>query len=181
MSGINGVACGIVDSLQDPQGLGRIKVRLRGKPDEPASYWARIAAPMAGPGRGVQLMPEIGDEVLLAFDHGDLRLPFVLGYLWNGEDKPPRDKPQQRVIQTVSGHVFELDDTAGAEKISILFKGGLPGITLDQGSILIKLSDDCFVELTDTKLTVQLNGNSLIELTPASLKIVNSTLVDINP
>lgn len=164
MSGISGVVCGVVESLEDELGLGRIKVRLRGLPDEPDTYWARVAAPLAGPGRGFQMMPELGDEVLLAFDRGDLRLPFVIGYLWNGEDKPPRQEPAQRTLQTVSGHVFELDDTPGSEKISLLFKGGTPSITLEQDSIEIKLNDSSFVKLE-----------------PARLQIVNATLVDINP
>lgn len=109
-------------------------------------------------------MPEVGDEVLVAFDHGDLRLPYVVGFLWNGQDKPPRTEPKQRALVSVAGHVLEFDDTPGSEKISLLFKGDLPGITLDQNGIVIKFSDSCSIELTASEL-----------------KIVNSTLVSINP
>jgi uncharacterized protein involved in type VI secretion and phage assembly len=91
-------------------------------------------------------------------------LPYIIGYLWNGEDKPPREEPSQRTIQTVSGHVLEFDDTEGSEKISLLFKGDLPGITLSEEAVTIKFNDQ-----------------SYIELSASELKIVNTTLVSINP
>jgi uncharacterized protein involved in type VI secretion and phage assembly len=165
MDRIAGVATGLVKSLDDPEQLGRVQLEFPWMSEEsPESYWARIAAPMAGGERGFQLMPELGDEVLVAFDHGDLRLPYIVGFLWNGEHKPPRSKPEQRALVSVAGHVLEFDDTPGSEKVSLLFKGELPGITLDQNGITIKFSDSCFIELKASEL-----------------KIVNSTLVSINP
>jgi uncharacterized protein involved in type VI secretion and phage assembly len=162
---IAGVVTGIVRSLDDPDGLGRVQLSFPWMAEsEPVSYWARIATPMAGAERGVQFMPELDDEVLVAFEHGDLNYPYIVGALWNGEDKPPRTEPSQRTIQTVSGHVLEFDDTEGSEKISLLFKGDAPGITIDQNALTIKFNDNCYIELT-----------------AGSLKIVNTTLVDINP
>lgn len=165
MKNIPGVVIGVVKSLDDPDGLGRVKLEYPWMAEEsPESNWARIAAPMAGPQRGFQFMPEEGDEVLVAFEQGEIRLPYIIGYLWNGEDNPPREEPSQRTIQTVSGHVLEFDDTEGSEKISILFKGELPGITLSEDAVTIKFNDQ-----------------SYIELTAAELKIINSTLISINP
>lgn len=184
MSRIAGVASGIVNSLEDPDGLGRIQLTFPWMSEnEPVSYWARVAAPLAGPGRGVQFMPELGDEVLVAFDHGDLRLPYILGYLWNGEDKPPRDQPAQRAIQTVSGHVLEFDDTEGSEKISLLFKGGFPGLTFDQDAITIAFADGGVPGITidQQKISIKFSETSLIELSASELKILNSTLVNVNP
>jgi uncharacterized protein involved in type VI secretion and phage assembly len=165
MSKIPGVVIGIVKSLDDPDGLGRVKLEYPWMAEEsPESNWARIAVPMAGSERGFQFMPEEGDEVLVAFEQGEIRLPYIIGYLWNGEDKPPREEPSQRTIQTVSGHVLEFDDTEGSEKISLLFKGDLPGITLSEEAVTIKFNDQ-----------------SYIELSASELKIVNTTLVSINP
>ena len=165
MKNIPGVVIGIVKSLDDPDGLGRVKLEYPWMAEEsPESNWARIAAPMAGAERGFQFMPEEGDEVLVAFEQGEIRLPYIIGYLWNGEDKPPRDEATQRTIKTVSGHVLEFDDTEGSEKISLLFKGELPGITLSEDAVKIKFSDQ-----------------SYIELTASELKIVNTTLLSINP
>lgn len=159
-----GVMPAIVDSLDDPKAMGRVQLTFQGMDQAPKSAWARIASPMAGKDRGFQLMPEIGDEVLVAFEHGDFRRPYVIGGLWNGQDKPPVVEPAKRHLRTVSGHVLELDDTAGSERISLLFKGDVPGITIEQDAIEIKFSDTCFIRLS-----------------AAELRIQNSTLVAINP
>ncbi len=72
---------------------------------------------MAGAGRGLYILPEVDDEVLVAFEHGNPSTPYVLGGLWNGKDKPPEansdGKNNMRVLKSRSGHVIRLDDTAG--------------------------------------------------------------------
>ena len=72
----------------DPDELGRVRVKYPALGDETEGWWARVAAPGAGKDRGLLMMPLVGDEVLVGFEHGDARRPFVLGSLWNGEDKP---------------------------------------------------------------------------------------------
>lgn len=189
MRHIPGVVIGIVVSLEDPDALGRVKLTFPWMSDgEPLSNWARIAAPMAGAERGVQFMPEIDDEVLVAFDQGDLRFPFVLGFLWNGVDKPPETEPTRRVIKTVSGHTLTFDDTDGEEKVSIetagghrialddggaelsiSFNGEEPSITLQQGSVIIKEGSNSIefssggIEIKGTEITLEA---SLINLNP---------------
>jgi uncharacterized protein involved in type VI secretion and phage assembly len=162
---ISGVVNGHVTDLDDPDRMGRVKLEFRwmGGGSQP-SNWARIAAPMSGAERGMQFMPEVGDEVLVAFENGNPEAPYVIGYLWNGEQAPPRQEPKKRVIQTVSGHVLEFDDNDGSEMISLKFKGDKPAITISQDA-----------------LTIKFNDQSYIELTASSLKLVNNTLVEINP
>lgn len=161
---INGVVTAKVVS-EKPDELGRVKLEYQGIAEKsPISRPARIAVPMAGPKRGFQFLPEQGDEVLVAFKNGDENFPFVIGFLWNGNQKPPSQESNQRTLKTVSGHTLEFDDTEGSEKISLLFKGSLPGVTLSEEAITIKFSDQSYIEL---------KGNEL--------KIVNSTLVSINP
>lgn len=198
MRRIAGVVTGIVKSLDDPDEMGRVQLTFPWMAEgEPVSYWARIAAPMAGPERGFQFMPEVDDEVLVAFEHGDLRLPYVVGFLWNGEDKPPRTEPAQRAIQTVSGHVLEFDDSEGSEKISLLFKGETPSITIDEKTVtvetssghLIKLDDDAGISLqfggSDPSITLEsgklslVMGGSSIELSASGAKIV-APLIELN-
>lgn len=84
-----GVAVALVTQNKDDKGLCRVRVQYpwHDKPTE--SYWARLAVPMAGRERGMVLIPEVGDEVLVGFERGDLRFPYVLGALWNAKDKPP--------------------------------------------------------------------------------------------
>lgn len=102
------------------------------------SFWARIASPMAGSGRGMFILPEIGDEVLVAFEHGDIHRPYVLGQLWNGKDKPPgtnskdnknpihggSSEVNRRGFTTRIGHTMDFDDTDGKGKIMLKTAGG---------------------------------------------------------
>lgn len=89
---IQGVAVGIVTNNVDDKGLYRVKVRFPWLPNggsdgSEESYWCRIATFLAGPDRGGFWLPETNDEVLVAFDHGDLNHGYVIGAMWNGTDK----------------------------------------------------------------------------------------------
>ena len=111
-----GVAIAIVTQNKDEDGLCRVKVRYpwHDKPRE--SYWARVAVPMAGSGRGTVFIPEVGDEVLVGFEREDLRFPYVLGALWNGKDKPPLANGDgandKRIIKSRKKHYLLFDDGA---------------------------------------------------------------------
>ncbi len=111
-----GVAVAVVTQNKDEDGLCRVKVRYpwHDKPRE--SYWARLAVPMAGDGRGMVFIPEVGDEVLVAFEREDLRFPYVLGALWNGKDKPPLANDDgnndKRIIKSRKKHYLLFDDGA---------------------------------------------------------------------
>jgi phage baseplate assembly protein gpV len=83
---VDGVVTAVVAANRDPKGLGRVKVALA---EADQSVWARVATPLAGNGRGVHFLPEVGDEVLVAFEGGDPRSPYVLGALWGGSSNPP--------------------------------------------------------------------------------------------
>src|SRR5713101_9315518 len=84
---IAGVAVGIVKANDDPQGLGRVKLSLPWRKPDFVSDWVRIVAPMGGKERGSYFLPEVGDEVLVAFDRDDIRYPYVLGSLWSDKEK----------------------------------------------------------------------------------------------
>jgi uncharacterized protein involved in type VI secretion and phage assembly len=136
MTRFKGVVPGIVKDLKDPDGMGRLRVEFPRMPGS-RSFWASVAAPMAGKHRGFFYQPELEDEVLVAFDEGDPQHPYIVGFLWNGQDLPPESNPQNRVIVTPGGHTLRFEDGAGARKIVIRSSGGLT-ITLDdagQGSI----------------------------------------------
>ena len=133
----NGLVIGLVSDLNDEDNLGRVKVTYPHLENQ-ESDWARLAAPMAGAGRGVFFRPEKGDEVLVGWEHGDPRRAVIIGSLWSQTDQPPNDDGQKiknnwRFIQSRSGHIFKLDDTQGNEKIEILTKGGHQ-IRLDDAS-----------------------------------------------
>ena len=124
-----GVVEGLVVEIVDPDKQGRIKVRFPWYDDGSITEWCRVRQLYAGPGYGSFFVPEIDDEVLIAFIHGDMRLPIVLGGLYNGRDKPPSDRQaddhkNEKLIRTKAGHVLCFDDTRDKEKIRLVTRGG---------------------------------------------------------
>jgi uncharacterized protein involved in type VI secretion and phage assembly len=119
---------GLVEALvvdnADPDQLGRVKVKFPLLPETPESFWARLVMPMAGRERGWMTIPEIGDEVLVAFVHGDINNAIVVGSLYNGVDTPPYanedGENNLRVFQSRSGHRLTFDDTDGAERVELI-------------------------------------------------------------
>lgn len=111
---ITGVAVAIVRDNRDPNGLARVRVSFPwySRPEE--SYLARLATPMIGKGYGTFLLPEVDDEVLVAFERGDIRLPCVVGSLWNNNRKPPvtnaDGRNDIRTIRTRKGHALRFED-----------------------------------------------------------------------
>jgi len=139
----NGIVIGEVSTLEDPENLGRVKVKFPHLDDQ-ESDWAKLATLMAGPERGVFFRPEIGDEVLVALEHGDYRRAYVLGGLWSQVDKPPTDdgdakKNNWRFIKSRSGHIIKLDDTQGSELIEITDKSGNHQIIIDSANQKIQV------------------------------------------
>jgi uncharacterized protein involved in type VI secretion and phage assembly len=142
----NGILIGTVMDLDDPEKIGRVKVRLA-QYNDVESYWARLVTPMAGKGRGLFLRPEVGDEVLIAFENGDPRRVYVLGSLWSKVDTPPPDdgKPTDnnwRFFVSRSGHILKFDDTDGAEKIELIDKAGALKIVIDAAGEKIQITCD---------------------------------------
>jgi len=140
----NGVLIGTVLDLADPESLGRVKLRLPQFEDQQTD-WARVASPMAGKDRGFFFRPEVGDEVLVAFENGDPRCAYVLGALWSKVDtRPPDDgndaQNNWRFIKSRSGHIVKLDDTKGAEKIEIIDKSGNNKIVIDSATSKIEIT-----------------------------------------
>jgi uncharacterized protein involved in type VI secretion and phage assembly len=165
---IHGVVVGIVTNNQDPDDMGRVKVKFPWLSDLDESTWARIAAPMAGKQRGVYFLPEVDDEVLVAFDHGDVRFPYVLGALWNGKDAPPvtnsDGKNNIRMIKSRSGHVIKLNDEDGKETIEITEKSQKNSIVIDTSKNTITVTTDKDITLSASKGTIKLDAQK-VEIT----------------
>jgi phage baseplate assembly protein gpV len=133
---------------------------------EQPSAPARMMMPMAGGGRGTYFMPEPGDEVVVAFEGGDLNQPIILGAVWNQNDNPPSQASAAptndvRTIVSRSGHEITLDDSAGREKVLLKTAGGHQ------------------VELDDTlpgKITIQSRAGSSITFDDATGTVTISAL-----
>ncbi len=152
-NGPAGVVMGLVTNNQDPDGQGRIKVKFPWLSNDQESNWARLAMPMAGKDRGLFLLPEVGDEVLVMFEQGDVNHPYVIGALWNGSDTPPSQASQavnssgaveQRIFKTRAGHLVIFDDSDNSPGIQIIDKTGSNKIVIDS---------------KDNKLTVEFQGD----------------------
>ena len=185
-----GVAVGTVTSQLDPMGLGRVQLKLPMIDSTDSSAWARVAVPMAGASRGTYLIPDVGDEVLVAFEHGDLNAPYVIGALWNLKAPPPLPSPlpQIRTIRTQAGNEITISTPAG-QKIVL----SPTGIQITTGSSAINLTPDgitvsgtpnltltatAAINVTAPNITV--NGSAAATLQSGGVCNVTAPLVKVN-
>jgi uncharacterized protein involved in type VI secretion and phage assembly len=168
---IHGVVTAIVTNNQDPDKLARIKVKFPWLSGNDESWWARLAVPMAGKDAGTYFLPEVDDEVLVAFEHGDVRFPYVLGALWHSGDKaaPPPEgngngKNERSVLRSRAGLTITLDDTNGKERIVIADKDGKATVTVDAAktSIVVAADKDVTVRSESGAVTVEAATESII-------------------
>jgi len=171
---VRGVTVATVVQNQDPEGLGRVKVRFpwRENPDE--SHWARMAVPMAGGDRGAWFLPEVGDEVLVAFDAERVEHPYVLGALWNGQAKPPQNnsdgKNDIRMIRSRGGHEIIFDDGAQGS-IDIHLKDKKRKVRLDPDGITISDDSGNQMEIKSTPGTITIKSNTSLSLQSKTIDI----------
>jgi uncharacterized protein involved in type VI secretion and phage assembly len=188
----NGIVIGVVTDLNDPEGLARVRVKFPHLNDEP-SDWARLSTPMAGKGRGLFFRPEVDDEVLVAFEHGEPRRPYIVGALWSKVDTPPPDdgnatQNNWRQLVSRSGHVIRFDDTNGAEKIEIIDKDKSRKVVLDSGQGKIQVTcDQGDVEVTASSgtvkvqaVTVDIQASGNMTLHASGTMIISGATVNIN-
>src|SRR5262249_18783872 len=126
------------------------------------SWWAPVAAPLAGKNRGAFFMPEVDDEVLVAFEHGDFDHPFIIGFLWNGDDTPPETTNKNKIIKTPGGHQLRFEDKDGEKKIIIKSDGGHEIELLDTppASVKITSAGGNQVEIIDEPPTINITSPS---------------------
>ena len=198
---ISGVVLGIVSDTSDPDKHGRVKLHFPWLADDYVSDWARVALPGAGPSRGLVWMPEVDDEVLVAFEHGDARRPIVLGGLWNSNDTAPpygvpNGQPNARALVSLKGHKLVLHDENDGS-IELTTGKGLT-IVLDDDNNLIsikagggaKLSIEADGDISiaghanvaiksDSNLSLSANGS--IEVKASATTTVKGSVVQLNP
>jgi phage baseplate assembly protein V len=160
----NGIVIGVVADLDDPERLGRVRVKLPHLNDE-VSDWSRQATPMGGRDRGLFFRPEVGDEVLVACEQGDPRRTVVVGALWSKVDPPPEDDGNAtdnnwRFFRSRSGHLLKFDDTASAERIEIVGTGGDHKLVIDVSGRQIQItcsSGDVAISAPVGKVSIDAN------------------------
>jgi uncharacterized protein involved in type VI secretion and phage assembly len=173
-----GVYPALVTDIADPDGQGRVKVSLPWAPDlDSGSYetWARLATMMGGPNRGTWFIPDKDDEVVVAFEGGDPRRPYVLGGMWNGSDSPPESMDgsgnnYKKVICSRNGVKVTLDDTDGTEQLMLETPGGQK-VTLKDGpgSVTIEDSNGNSVKLESSGITITASAKVTVNASTAEI------------
>lgn len=187
---IMSIVPGTVTNNKDPEKMGRIKVRLPWHDEDQESDWAWMVTLMAGKNKGTCFLPDQGDQVAVAFDHGDIDYPYVLGCIWDGENKPPvsnddgknnikkivsrsgheiifddnsEQKKEKVEIHSKGGHIILLDDASGSEKIEIKDKSG-NGLVMDSSKNEIAIS-------SGSKITIKNDAGCSINIDSAKVTI----------
>ncbi len=167
-----GVFPAMVTNIDDPEDRGRVKVKFPWLDDNTESFWVRVMQVGGGPETGIYWMPEVDDEVLVAFGHGDFNSPYVLGGLFNGKDKVPdakaikNGKVEVRTIKTRAGHIIRLTDKSGEEKIEIIDSKQKNTFTMDTANQKIIVTTTGNLEVTaDGDATMTVKGKAQVDVT----------------
>lgn len=174
-----GVLVALVTDIKDPDNQGRVQITLPWSPDASGQRyegWARLATMFGGNNRGSWFVPDVDDEVLVCFEHGDPRRPYVIGGLWNGRDQPPESMDgagnnYKKVLRSRNGVKITLDDQDGREQLVLETPGG-QSFTLKDGPGAVEIEDS--------------NGNSVklemsgITVTAAAKVTVNASQVAVS-
>jgi uncharacterized protein involved in type VI secretion and phage assembly len=194
---VKGVAIALVTQNQDDEGLCRVKVSYPWHDKPRDSYWARLAMPMAGKGRGLVLIPEVGDEVLVAFERDDLAFPWVLGSSWNGKDKPAwandDGNNDKRGLTSRKKHRLLFDD--GSRGVVELFhekgrkvvldddgfvvqdeKGNVVKVDSNSGAMTIEAKGTLSIKAT----SITLEATGTVELKASATMTIRGSMVNIN-
>lgn len=162
------IRLGFVTATDDPEALGRVKLEYLGHEAGAESDWALIVTPLAGDQTGFFTMPEVGDMVAVAFINDDLNAPLMLGALWNGAQKPPSDKPTERMFISRKGHAITLSD------------GDDDGIILkDTHGNTITLNKDGITIVTEKDLKITVGGETTFETTGEAT--IKGAPIQLNP
>ncbi|MEB3180867.1 MAG: phage baseplate assembly protein V [Nostocaceae cyanobacterium] len=200
---VDGVVIGIVENNLDPLGMSRVQLSFPHLSDVNLSNWARLATLMTGGDRGTYFLPDIGDEVAVVFEGGNIDKPIVIGSLWNGKARPPQvnkglnekkeiktksgikilfdETPgkENLTLQTKTGSTIKIDDTPGAEKLSLQWKGIDSNlIELKQDGITIKFNNNS-INLSSQGITIKIDDNNSMQISSAGVNI-KGTQVELN-
>jgi uncharacterized protein involved in type VI secretion and phage assembly len=184
---IPGVVIGQVTDNNDPDDMGRVKVKLPWLSDSYESDWCRMSQLGAGPDSGAVWVPEVNDEVLLAFEFGDLRRPHVIGSLYNGRDKPclgnglfDTGKVKRRGFVSRAGHRLVFLDDSGQLGIALISADGSCKLALDQtdGEIRIHCQGKVTIDTEQGEIALR-SGGDLSVNAQGNLKLTASSGIDI--
>lgn len=171
----------LVTDLVDRNGLGRIRVRFPGfGGGDAVSAWATLLTPYADDGQGLEILPEVGSQVVVGFEAGDPSRPYILGACWNGKaalPEGPNAANNLRLLKTRSGSRLEFDDTQGAAKVTLSTAGG-HRLVLDEGAQEVTLShSNGSTIVINAAGQVSVTANATVEVTASAVNLHAPTVV----
>ncbi|MFB7666119.1 phage baseplate assembly protein V [Kitasatospora sp. NPDC056138] len=174
--GYFGVYPAIVTDIVDERRLGRVQVRfpwLGTDGDRDVRAWATLCSPYADADQGLLVLPEVDSQVVVAFEAGNLRRPYVIGAAWNGREPLPHTPEAAndiRLLRSRADSRLEFDDTGGAAKVRITMASGHQ-VTLDDATqqVTVRHAGGCVVRLTAT--AVEVAANVSVEVTAPTVKV----------
>jgi uncharacterized protein involved in type VI secretion and phage assembly len=174
--GYFGVYPAIVTDIVDPDQLGRVQVKfpwLGTSGEQDVRAWATLCSPYADGDQGLLVLPEVDSQVVVAFEAGNVRRPYVIGAAWNGQESlphPPEAANNIRLLRSRSDNRIEIDDTGGAEKVTISTASG-HRVVLDNSSseVTVQHATGCTVRLTPT--AVEITANVTVDVTAAMVNV----------
>jgi phage protein D/phage baseplate assembly protein gpV len=186
--GWGSLVIGLVTNSDDPESLGRVKVKFPSLSDQDESTWAKVSSPGAGSARGMSCVPEVGDEVLVGFEHGDKHRPVVLGGLWSTTDRPPDPRieggsVQSRVWTSRNGHRVEFnDDDQDKGSIVIHHAEADAGLTLAKSESVLQGDQTLSIKAGDIEVTatgtltlkgrtIEIKADSEVKVSGAQIKL----------
>jgi uncharacterized protein involved in type VI secretion and phage assembly len=178
---VKGIAIAIVTRNQDDESQCRVKVRYPWHEQPSDSYWARLAMPMAGNDRGFVFIPEVDDEVIVAFEREDLRFPVILGAVYNGKDKPPLanndGNNDKRIMQSRKKHFLLFDDGSRGEVTLKHEKGRL--VTFDDDGIVVKDENGNQIKIESTTGTMSIEAKGPLKIKAATITLEATGTMDL--
>jgi phage protein D/phage baseplate assembly protein gpV len=176
-----GAAAAVVTDNNDPENMGRVKLKFPWYDDTVESWWARVAMPGAGPDRGFFMLPEVNDEVLVVFEHGDMNRPYVLGGLYSSTNAPPLTSSQavaggkvvNRMFKTTDGHVMTFSEKSDTNMIEIkdnqsnvtvkMDAGAKSMTTKSQGTYVVESQQAITIKSAGATVTIEASGGITIK------------------
>lgn len=172
----------LVTDLMDPDSRGRIKVKFPsfGADGASVSAWATLLSPYADKDQGLEILPEVDSQVVVAFEAGDPHRPYIVGACWNGKASLPENAQSAnnlRTLKTRSGSLLQFDDTQGAAKVTLSMQSGHKMVLDDSAqSVTITHSNGCKIEMNIAG-QVSITANATVEITASALNVHAPTAV----
>ncbi len=182
-----GIVSALVTNNKDPENMARVKLKFPWLDDTLESNWARVSGMGAGNKRGFLWLPEVNDEVLVAFEHGDFDYPYVVGSVWNGKDAMPEatstavanGNVEVRTLKTRLGHIIRLTDGSSAKTIEIIGADANTNIKFDEIAKKITIESKADIDITATG-NLNLNATGNLDLKATGNVTMEGTQVSIN-